>query len=84
MQGKSEVGMILVLDISMEAPVITMPRNSSSKDAVEVDLGSLHLSNTVAWRNGTNISDRKVIKLYCISHLEYVHSQRHVYGYVKH
>lgn len=52
--------MILEMNISMEAPNITMPRNSNSKDAIEVDLGSLHLQNAVAWRNGSSIKSPEV------------------------
>lgn len=47
--------MILELKVSMEAPNITMPRSSDSSDGIEVDLGSLRLSNAVAWRNGDSI-----------------------------
>lgn len=61
LQGKSELGTILTLDVSMEAPVITMPRCSSSSDTVEIDLGSLHLSNAVAWRDGDSTSDVEVL-----------------------
>ena len=33
---QKELGMILQLDIDMEAPVITMPRNSDSSDSLQV------------------------------------------------
>lgn len=55
LQAEDKPGMIMELNVTMEAPNITMPRNSESEDSVEVDLGSLHLSNAVAWRNGTSI-----------------------------
>ena len=58
--SKSKIGMVLQLDVSMDAPVITMPRNSDSKDAVEVDLGSLRLHNSVAWRKGSSADDPQV------------------------
>ena len=59
--GKKEgVGMILMLDIDMEAPVITMPRGSDSKDTIVVDLGSLHLGNRVTWRNGDSVDNPQV------------------------
>ena len=35
---QQEMGMILQLDIDMEAPVITMPRNSDSSDSLQVGL----------------------------------------------
>ena len=55
LQGKEKPAMVLELNISMEAPNITMPRSSNSKDAIEVDLGSLRLGNAVAWRNGNSM-----------------------------
>lgn len=57
------MGMILQLNVSMEAPVITVPRSSHSRDAIEVDLGSLQLSNAVAWRNGSSVQDHMVTAL---------------------
>ena len=54
------MGMVLVLDINMDAPVITMPRNSDSSDSLQLDLGSLHLSNTVSWRGGSSGDDPQV------------------------
>ena len=41
------MGTVLQLDVSMEAPVIVMPRNSSSPDKVGPATGSLD-----AWRTG--------------------------------
>lgn len=38
---------LILLDISMEAPVIILPRNSDSSDSLEVDLGKLTLANRV-------------------------------------
>lgn len=38
---------MLLLDLSMEAPIITVPRNSDSEDNLEINLGSLQLSNVV-------------------------------------
>ena len=45
---QQEMGMILQLDIDMEAPVITMPRNSDSSDSLQVGLAwfeALHLES---------------------------------------
>lgn len=60
MQADDKPAMILELNISMEAPNITMPRSSDSKDAIEVDLGSLRLNNAVAWRNGDSMKRPEV------------------------
>lgn len=51
----------LILDVDMEAPVITMPRGSDSKDAVKVDLGRLQVDNTVSWHRGNSLSDPEVL-----------------------
>ena len=37
----------IVMDIEMNAPVIQLPASSSSRDAVEIDLGRLHLTSRV-------------------------------------
>lgn len=55
------MGFILLLDLDMDAPVITMPRHSESMDEIEVDLGSLHLSNTFSWSGGSSVDNPKVI-----------------------
>ncbi|KAL4527774.1 hypothetical protein Ndes2437A_g02912 [Nannochloris sp. 'desiccata'] len=39
---------ILAMDVEMCAPVISMPRSSSSGDAIEVDLGVLRLITTIS------------------------------------
>ena len=59
-QAEDKPAMILELNISMEAPNITMPRSSDSRDAIEVDLGSLRLGNAVAWRNGNSMKSPDV------------------------
>lgn len=56
----------------MEAPNITMPRSSSSTDAIELDLGSLRLSNAVAWRNGDSVKDLEVLTKPLIPHPVFV------------
>ena len=48
---------VLQLDLQMDAPVIMMPRFSDSSDNVKVDLGAVHLSNSVGWRSGNSLSD---------------------------
>ena len=60
LQVDDKPAMILELNISMEAPNITMPRSSDSNDAIEVDLGSLRLGNAVAWRNGNSMKTPEV------------------------
>lgn len=61
---KEEGGEVLELRISMEAPVITLPRNSEGRDAVIVDLGSLRLTNSVAWREpGALLVEEDVVAL---------------------
>ncbi len=45
---------LLLLDLSMEAPVITMPRHSDSEDNIEVNLGSLQLSNVIGMVGGAH------------------------------
>ncbi len=56
------VGFLLLLDVELNAPVIKMPRNSESLDALEVDLGTFTLTNRIAWVGGEgSASDRKVI-----------------------
>jgi len=61
LQGGEEMGPILELNVSMEAPNITMPRNGDSNDAIHLDLGSLSLSNAVAWRRGNSVKDLQVL-----------------------
>lgn len=52
--------LILILDVEMEAPIITMPRESDSKDAIKLDLGSLHVGNSIDWYTGNSLRDPKV------------------------
>jgi len=42
-----QLGFAVLLDVEMNAPVIEMPRNSESKDSLEVDLGVLTLTNRI-------------------------------------
>eukprot|EP00892_Ulva_mutabilis_P007576 jgi/Ulvmu1/5190/UM021_0207.1 len=42
-----QLAFAVLLDVEMNAPVIEMPRNSESKDSLEVDLGVLTLTNRI-------------------------------------
>ncbi len=46
--------MHLLLDVQLDAPVITMPKTSSSPDYMEVDLGRLDIRNTIAYEEGSS------------------------------
>ena len=59
-QPQSGVGFLLLLDVEAEAPVITMPRSSDSQDFLEVDLGTVKMTNHIKWLFGTNPRDKKV------------------------
>jgi len=54
------VGFLLLLDVEAEAPVVTMPRSSDSQDFLEVDLGTLKMTNRINWLFGSNPRDKKV------------------------
>ena len=60
LKSSTEVGAVLQLDIEMEAPVISMPRSSSSADSLQMDLGYLRLHNTVKWKGGSGKADAQV------------------------
>ena len=51
------------MDVEAEAPVITMPRSSDSQDFLEVDLGTVKMTNHINWLFGTTPKDKKVITL---------------------
>lgn len=55
-----EVGSVLQLDIDVEAPVISMPRTSDSQDSVQLDLGYIHVRNSLTWVGGSSVDDPKV------------------------
>ena len=44
---------VLQMDVKLAAPVITMPRSTDSSDSMQVDLGSLHLTNNVRFVRGS-------------------------------
>ena len=60
-KDQAGVGFLLLLDVEMDAPVITMPRSSDSQDFLEVDLGELKMTNRINWLFGTSPKDKKVI-----------------------
>ena len=51
---------MLLLDVEAEAPVVTMPRSSDSQDFLEVDLGTLKMTNRINWLFGTDPRDKQV------------------------
>jgi hypothetical protein len=51
--------LVLLLDVHLDAPVLVMPRDSSSQDHLEVDLGTLELSNRVVWEMRAEDRDRQ-------------------------
>eukprot|EP00878_Enallax_costatus_P018255 GHUV01019211.1.p1 GENE.GHUV01019211.1~~GHUV01019211.1.p1 ORF type:complete len:760 (+),score=304.75 GHUV01019211.1:378-2657(+) len=46
--------LVLLLDVQLDAPVLLMPLTSSSDDHIEVDLGTLQLTNRVVWEMHTD------------------------------
>ncbi|XP_074383059.1 uncharacterized protein LOC141724723 isoform X2 [Apium graveolens] len=48
---KNEIdgGSALKLDLSLETPIIIVPRNSMSKDFIQLDLGNLKVGNKFSW-----------------------------------
>lgn len=50
-QAQQQQPFVLVMDIEMNAPVISLPRSSDSTDGISVDLGNLHLRSTVDTSN---------------------------------
>ena len=60
--GRRGVGFLLLLDVEMSAPVITIPAGTDSRDAVLADLGQLRLSNALTWHGGDGAHDKKVLQ----------------------
>ncbi|KAK9864527.1 hypothetical protein WJX84_002714 [Apatococcus fuscideae] len=52
------------MDVKLAAPVITMPRSTDSSDSMQIDLGSLHLTNTVRFVRGSqdNLSEAVIVE----------------------
>ncbi len=48
----SPAATVLLLDVSLAAPLIVLPQSSASLTSLELDLGQLQLANAVAWRRG--------------------------------
>lgn len=46
-EAVENAGITVLLDVEMNAPVIEMPRHSSSADSLEIDLGVLKLTNSI-------------------------------------
>lgn len=42
--------MVLVLDVVASAPVVCLPQSSSGASFIEVDMGTLEVSNVIQWR----------------------------------
>ena len=59
-EGAKQVGAVIQMDIEMEAPVISMPRNSDSQDSVQLDLGFVNLHNSLRWIGGSSTEDPQV------------------------
>ncbi|XP_076932508.1 uncharacterized protein LOC143598077 [Bidens hawaiensis] len=57
----------LKLDLSLETPIIVVPRNSSSKDFLQLDLGCLRVTNEVSWHGP--VDDPSAV------HLDILHAQ---------
>lgn len=60
---------VLQMDVKLAAPVITMPRSTDSSDSMQVDLGSLHLTNNVRFVRGSqeNLPEVSLSILQCMS-----------------
>lgn len=57
----------LKLDLSLETPIIVVPRNSSSRDFLQLDLGHLWVTNEVSWHGP--VDDPSSV------HLDILHAQ---------
>ena len=53
--------MVLLLDVNLDAPVLLLPLDSSSEDRIEVDLGTLQLSNRIMWEMRTEQDSQKLL-----------------------
>ncbi|MQL90982.1 hypothetical protein Taro_023594, partial [Colocasia esculenta] len=58
------------LDMSLDTPIIIVPRDSSSKDFLQLDLGQLHLCNSFSW-HGCQDNDPSAV------HLDILHIEVH-------
>jgi hypothetical protein len=63
-QMLEELGVPVLLDVEMQAPVIVMPRHSTSDDSLEVDLGVLQLTSSISiMSNMTQVVDLMDVQL---------------------
>lgn len=74
--------MVLLLDVELDAPVLLMPLTSSSDDHIEVDLGTLQLSNRVVWEMHTDdkqklLMDEMEVTKRLANCLEHLYPSRH-------
>jgi hypothetical protein len=53
--------LVLLLDVHLDAPVLLLPLSSASEDRIEVDLGTLQLSNRVLWEMRTEQDSQKLL-----------------------
>ncbi|KAI3834068.1 hypothetical protein MKX03_035864 [Papaver bracteatum] len=58
----------LKLDLSLDTPIIIIPRNSMSKDFMQLDLGRLQISNEISW-HGCSENDPSAV------HLDVLHAE---------
>ncbi|XP_015689233.1 uncharacterized protein LOC102707936 [Oryza brachyantha] len=50
------------LDLSLDTPIIIVPKNSQSEDYIQLDLGQLKISNDFSWHGGEE-SDPSAVRL---------------------
>jgi len=76
--------LILLLDVHLDAPVLLMPLNSSSEDHLEVDLGTLQLSNNVVWQMTTGPDRQKLLMDEMQVSVTLVGIRCHICGWIVH
>ncbi|XP_059434411.1 uncharacterized protein LOC132167446 isoform X3 [Corylus avellana] len=63
----------LKLDLSLDTPMIIIPRNSTSKDFIQLDLGQLQVTNEFSW-HGSPKKDPSAV------HIDVLHAEEHYCG----
>ncbi|OVA16691.1 Peroxin/Ferlin domain [Macleaya cordata] len=58
----------LRLDLSLDTPIIIIPRNSMSNDFMQLDLGQLQVTNEISW-HGSSVKDPSAV------HLDVLHAE---------
>jgi vacuolar protein sorting-associated protein 13A/C len=53
--------LVVLLDVHLDVPVLLLPLDSASDDRLEVDLGTLQLSNRVLWEMRTEQDSQKLL-----------------------